>query len=398
MSRTSFGLFLAPYHCPAGQNPTAAYAADLDVLELVDRLGFDEAWVGEHHSCGSELIPDPFLFIAHALHRTRHLRLGTGVVSLPYHNPLWTADRALFLDHLSRGRFLLGVGPGALPTDATMIGIAPEEQREAFEEDVAVLVRLLRGETVSHRTRRYSLVDARSQLAPYGDGLEVAAAAVASPTGARVAARHGLGLLSLGATTRAGFDALARHWDVMEEQGARYGRPPRRDRWRLVGPMHLGETRAQAVEDVRFGLDDWADYTQDVLAAPHFRAGGTTFDERLAWVTETGLGVVGTPDDAIAQIERLQEQSGGFGTYLLMHHEWARPAATTRSYELFARYVVPRFRDSGARLVEAARHARSRHAELDRRHADAIAAATARHAADQLASGSVSGSARAAAT
>jgi limonene 1,2-monooxygenase len=123
LSRKSFGIFLAPYHCPAGQNPTTAFERDLDVLRLADALGFAEAWIGEHHSCGSELIPDPFLFIAHAVNHVRHLRLGTGVVSLPYHNPLWTAERALFLDHLTRGRFMLGLGPGALPTDATMIGL-----------------------------------------------------------------------------------------------------------------------------------------------------------------------------------------------------------------------------------------------------------------------------------
>ena len=89
MSTLSFGIFLAPYHCPAGDNPTAAYACDLDVLRLVDGLGFDEAWIGEHHSCGVELIPDPMMFIAHAANHTRHIKLGTGVVSLPYHNPLW---------------------------------------------------------------------------------------------------------------------------------------------------------------------------------------------------------------------------------------------------------------------------------------------------------------------
>jgi limonene 1,2-monooxygenase len=376
----AFGVFLAPFHCPAGQNPTAAYERDLDVLRLVDKLGFAEAWIGEHHSCGCELIPDPFIFIAHAANHTRYLRLGTGVVSLPYHNPLWTADRALFLDHLTRGRFMLGLGPRALPTDATMIGISPEQQREAFEDDVDVLMALLRGETVTAKSDRYTLVGARTQFAPFSD-FDIVVAAVASPTGPRAAAKNGAGLLSLGATAHAGFDALALHWDVMEQRGAEYGLPPCRDRWRLVGPMHLAESREQAIEDVRFGLDDWADYTQHVLAAPHFRAAGSTFAERVTWVNSSGLGVIGTPDEAVAQIERLEEQSGGFGAYLLMHHEWARPDATARSYELFARHVVPRFQGSAQRLEAAAEYARSRWSELDQRHAAAIRAATDRHAA-----------------
>jgi limonene 1,2-monooxygenase len=382
MARKPFGVFLAPFHCPAGDNPTAAFERDLDVLRLVDRLGFAEAWIGEHHSCGSELIPDPFIFIAHAANHTRHLKLGTGVVSLPYHNPLWTAERALFLDHLTRGRFMLGLGPGALPTDAAMIGLPVEAQREAFEDDVDVLMALLRGETVTAKSDRYTLVEARAQLAPYSD-FEIAIAAVASPTGPRAAAKNGVGLLSLGATAEAGFDALALHWDVMQQRGAQYGTAPRRDRWRLVGPMHLAETAEQAIEDVRFGLDDWADYTQHVLAAPHFRAAGSTFAERVEWVNGTGLGVIGTPDMAIAQIERLEAQSGGFGAYLLMHHEWARPDATARSYELFARHVVPRFQGTAERLRAAAEYARSRWSELDRAQADAIRGAMDRHAAER---------------
>ncbi|MDT7774130.1 MAG: limonene 1,2-monooxygenase, partial [Pseudonocardiales bacterium] len=94
MSRLRFGIFMAPFHSPVGQDPTSAYERDLDVIKQLDKLGFDEAWIGEHHSCGHETIPDPMIFIAHAANHTRHIRLGTGVVSLPYHNPLWVADRA----------------------------------------------------------------------------------------------------------------------------------------------------------------------------------------------------------------------------------------------------------------------------------------------------------------
>jgi limonene 1,2-monooxygenase len=151
--------------------------------------------------------------------------------------------------------------------------------------------------------------------------------------------------------------------------------------------MHLAETKEQAIEDVRFGLDAWCDYTQDVLAAPHFRAAGKTFEERVAWVNETGLGVIGTAEEAVAQIERLEKQSGGFGSYLLIHHEWARPAATLRSYELFANYVKPKFQGSTSRLEQARDYARSRWTELDKRQGDAIAAATERHAKERAAAG-----------
>src|SRR6516225_10679545 len=130
--RLRFGIFLAPFHKP-GINPTLALQSDLDLIQWLDRCGYDEAWLGEHHSAGTEISASPEIMIATAAERTRHIRLGTGVVSVSYHNPLWVADRIILLDHLTRGRVMLGLGPGALTTDAYMIGIDPLEQRNALE-------------------------------------------------------------------------------------------------------------------------------------------------------------------------------------------------------------------------------------------------------------------------
>lgn len=377
---------MAPFHCPAGQDPVSAVQRDLELVQLLDRLGYDEAWIGEHHSAGAEIIPDPMIFIAYAAPQTRHIKLGTGVLSLPYHNPLLVADRAFFLDQLTRGRFMLGLGPGALPGDAQMLGISIEEQRTALEEDTDVLMRLLAGETVTAKTSRYNLVDAQSQYRAYSD-FDIAVAAIASPTGPRIAGRHGAGLLSIGATAAGGFDALAHHWDVMEERAAEFGQVADRDKWRLVGPMHIAETKEQAIEDVRFGLDDWCHYTQKILAVPHFRAAGETFEERVDWVNESGLGVIGTPDDAIRQIDRLEKQSnGGFGAYLMMAHEWANPSATHRHYELFARHVKPRFQGMAKGPLTAQDRAIGEWEALGDRVERAVAAATERHFSQKEAS------------
>ena len=380
MSRLNFGIFMAPFHPLAGQDPISAYQRDLEVVQHLDRLGFEEVWIGEHHSAGTEIIPDPMIFIAHCAPQTRHIKLGTGVLSLPYHNPLWVADRAIFLDNLTRGRFMLGLGPGALPGDAQMIGIEIEEQRTALEDDTDVLMHLLRNdEPLTVETPRYRLRDAKSQYTPYTD-FEIAVAAIASPTGPRIAGKHGLGMLSVGATAAAGFDMLAQHWDVLEERAKEFGTVADRSRWRLVGPMHIAETKEQAIEDVRYGLMDWAHYTQKILAVPHFRAAGETFEERIAWVNETGLGVIGTPDDAIAQIERLDKQSnGGFGSYLIMHNEWARPDAMKRSYELIANHVKPVFQGTADRLRQAEQVAIGQWASLDGRVEKALQEATDRH-------------------
>jgi limonene 1,2-monooxygenase len=347
----TFGAFIAPFH-PVGQNPTLALERDLELVVRLDQLGFDEAWIGEHHSAGYEIIASPEIAIAVLSQRTTNIRLGTGVSSLPYHQPLILADRMVLLDHLTRGRVMFGVGPGALPSDAFMMGIAPADQRDRMEESLEAILALLDGsELVTRETDWFTLRDARLQLRPYTyPRFEVAVAAQVSPAGPRAAGRFGLSLLSIGATTAGGFDILGSHWVTMEERAAEFGTTVDRSRWRLVGPMHIAETEEQARRDVAFGLAQWVDYFERVAALP--LAPATLDPDKLVdALMETGFAVVGTPEMAVAQIERLVEQSGGFGTFLLMAHEWADREATLHSYELFAREVIPHFQGSLPSLV-----------------------------------------------
>jgi limonene 1,2-monooxygenase len=353
MSRLRFGIFLAPFH-PAGENPTLALHRDLRLIEHLDYLGYDEAWIGEHHSAGSEIIASPEVFIAAAAERTRHIRLGTGVISLAYHNPLWVTERMVLLDHLTRGRVMMGVGPGSLPTDSAMLGLNPTDTRELLDLNLDIVMRLLRGdEPVSAETPTHKLIDARLHLRPYSD-FDVAVAAVASPTGPRLAGRYGLGLLSIGATlTEAGFDALAHHWNVMEERAAAFGTQVDRDEWRLVGLMHVAETREQAYRDVEYGIEQWFRYFQKVAAFPQMAVEGGDVREMIDFVNTAGVGAIGTVEDAAAQVERLVNQSQGFGAMLLLAHEWANPQATWRSYELIAQRVMPAFQGQAEPTLQA---------------------------------------------
>src|SRR5947209_8034360 len=293
-----FGIFLAPFH-PAGQNPTLAIERDLELIVRLDQLGYDEAWIGEHHSAGFEIIASPEVFIAAAAQRTVNIRLGTGVSSLPYHHPLILADRMVLLDHLTRGRVMFGVGPGALPSDAFMMGIDPNNQRRMMEESLeAILLLLTSEEPVNYETDWFVLRDARLQLRPYTHPrFEVAVAAQVSPSGPRAAGRFGLSLLSLGATSTGGFDVLGSHWQVMEERAEEFGTTVDRAKWRLVGPMHIAETREQAAKDVEHGLEDWLDYFRRVAALPLAPEGDTR--SSVQTMNESGLSVIGTPDDAI---------------------------------------------------------------------------------------------------
>lgn len=358
MGRLRFGAFIAPHHA-IGQNPTVALQRDLEFVEHLDRLDFDEVWIGEHHSAGSEIIGSPEIFIAAAAERTKRIKLGTGVTSLSYHNPLWVADRMVLLDHLTRGRVMLGVGPGSLPTDSAMIGLNPTECRELLEENLDIVVRLLHGESVTATTRTHTLIDAQLQLRPYSHPcFEVVVAGVASPTGPRLAGKHGLGLLSIGVTlTPEGYDALGHHFGIMEERAAEYGTAVDRDQWRLVCPMHIAETEEQAQQDVRFGLGEWIDYFGKVAAFPHFGSGGAAMDDMIKYMNHSGMGIIGTPAQARELIDKLVTQSGGFGSMLIMNADWAAPAATKRSFELIAQQVAPHFQGQSQPLFDAAARA-----------------------------------------
>src|ERR1700730_16882595 len=336
MAKLRFGYFIAPFH-RAGTNPTLAMQRDLEFVQHLDALGFDEAWIGEHHSAGSEIIASPEIFIAAAAERTKWIKLCTGVISLAYHNPLWVADRLMMLDHLTHGRVIGGVGPGSLPSDSAMIGLTPTDTRELLDTNLDILVRLLAGETVTAKTPTHELFDARLQLAPYtAGGIPLAVAAVASPTGARLAGKHGIGLLSIGATLVVeGFDALAYHWGIVEERAAKFGTQVDRNNWTLVGPFNIAETDEQARADERFGIEPWFRYFQKVAAFPQMTIPGDQLDEMINIINDAGAGVIGTPEQARAQVQRLWDQSGGFGCMLQMGHELADTGATQRSAERF---------------------------------------------------------------
>ena len=378
--KMKFGIFMAPFHAP-GHNPTLSLEYDLQLIEHLDRLDFDEAWIGEHHSAGSEIIASPEIFMMAAAARTKRIKLGTGVVSLPYHNPLWVAERMVLLDHLTRGRVMLGVGPGALPTDAAMLGLEPTQMRPLLEDYMEILVHLLTSEEpISYQSDRLTLKDARLHLRPYSDPLfDLAVAAVASPSGAKLAGRYGAGLLSLGATVAVGMDVLAHHWTIQEEQAAKYGQVADRNKWRLVGLMHLAESEKQAREDMKYGMEQWFRYFQDVAAFPQMAVLGGHLDEMIDFVNG-GLGVVGTPDRMVAQIKNLIEQSnGGFGAYLVLAHNWANPEATKKRFELFARHVMPHFQSSGSNLQAHADRAHAARPALAEKQLQAVAEATERY-------------------
>jgi limonene 1,2-monooxygenase len=340
--RMRFGVFIAPHH-PVGEHPTLQFERDLELCELFDRLTYDEVWIGEHHSGGWETIGHPEMFLAAAAQRTHRIMLGTGVVSVPYHHPYNVAGRIAFLDHLSRGRAILGTGPGALPSDARTFGVDPRLIRDRQDEAIGVILRLLRSdEPLSYKSDWFELNEAFLQVKPLQDPLELVAASSISPSGMRLAGRYGLGVISVASYSEEGLQALPTQWGFAETYAREFGQTVSRDRWRVMMPWHIAEDRETAIRDVRDGLALWHnEYNVGVLGRPGAERTDDADGFARAMIARGGA-LVGTPDDAVAGIRRLYDLAGGFGTLVGFMHDWANHEATRRSYELFARYVIPR--------------------------------------------------------
>ena len=342
--RMKFGTFMAPFH-QVGEDPTLAMERDLELLQWLDYLGFDEAWIGEHHSAGWEIIASPEIFIGIAAERTKHIKLGTGVISLPYHHPLMVANRMVLLDHLTHGRVMLGVGPGALVTDAVMLGIEPNTQRPRMDEAMGVIIRLLTDPTpLTHKSDWFTLNEARLHLRPYTQPhMPLVVAAAGSPSGMVMAGKYGLGVLSI-ASPR-GDSTLNDFWGIAEKTAAEHGNRVSRDEWRLVLHVHLSDTKEQAFADVRARSSVyWRDYFEGTMGFP--RPFESDREQIVEGMNARHVWCIGTPDDLVESINRLDRESGGFGGLLIQSVDWATREQVMHSWELIARYVKPQFQGS----------------------------------------------------
>jgi limonene 1,2-monooxygenase len=343
------GAFLPPFH-PMNENPAACIERDLELMQWLDKMGFHEAWIGEHHSAGWEVISSPELFIAVAAERTKWIKFGTGVISLPYHNPLMTANRIIQLDHHTRGRIMFGAGPGLLASDALMLGIDPDTQRDRMAEALDVILRFFKGEYVTEKTDWYNFVNARAHIPPYTQPHpEVAVVSAVTPSGGRLAGKYGLSMICVAATNPFGYDALAANWKIANDLAAENGHKMDPAGLRLVGPMHIAETRAKAMENVKYGFEAYLGYLNNNQQRFTVPAG----KDAAEWFVENNFGVIGTPDDAIAMIERLYAKQGQFGAFLQQVHNWADFEETKRSYELYQRYVMPHFSKANQQRIDS---------------------------------------------
>jgi limonene 1,2-monooxygenase len=382
--RMKFGIFMGPFH-RVGENPTLAIDRDLELVQWLDYLGFDEAWIGEHHSAGWEIISSPEIFIAAAAERTRHIKLGTGVISLPYHHPLMVANWMVQLDHMTHGRVMMGVGPGALPSDAYMMGIDHAVQRPRMDEALGIILRLFtETEPITYKSDWFELREALLQLRPYQRPyMPIAVASVQSPAGVVLAGKYGAAVLTITVPRDPSADNesnLQNLWAIAEESAAEHGQEVRREDWRLVLPVHLAESRQEARAEARLGAGRYLrEYSEGTNGRRPVFDG--PLDKVIDFMADAGYWIVGTPDDCIAGIKRLEERSGGYGGFLVQTVDWAPRDKMLHSYELLARYVMPQFQGSVLSTAASNRWAAERRDTLVAGRARAIDRAREEYAA-----------------
>jgi alkanesulfonate monooxygenase SsuD/methylene tetrahydromethanopterin reductase-like flavin-dependent oxidoreductase (luciferase family) len=262
------GYFTMPLH-PPGSDPSRTMADDLDQLVTLERLGFEEAWIGEHFTSVWENIPCPDLFIAQALAATRTMKLGTGVSCLPNHNPLMLAQRIAQLDQMARGRFYWGVGSGGFPGDFELFGIDAQagEQREVTRAALDVVLNLWNDPKpglYESRHWRFRVPDPQEDiglqlhLRPYQRPHPPIGVAGLSPRSETLvmAGERGYIPMSINIVPAR---ILRSHWEVVEAAARRAGRTADRSAWRVARDVYVAETTARARQDVLEGTlaRDW---------------------------------------------------------------------------------------------------------------------------------------------
>ena len=367
MSRLRFGAFLAPHH-PIGEHPMLQFRRDLDYVEHLDKLGYEEFWCGEHHSSGWEMIASPEMFLAAAGERTRRILLATGVISLPYHHPFNVAQRMVQLDYMTGGRAIFGSGPGALSSDAHALGIDSMVLRDRQDDAIGIIRRLFNGERVTAKSEWYTLEDAALQLLPLQEDMPFAVASQISPSGMTLAGKHGIGIISIGSMSHEGLQSLPTQWGFAEAAAVKHGKIVDRKNWRVLLSWHIAETREKARAEAGHGLmRHHNEYILGTLQRPDAKPFKTPDEavDKTAFV-DGAAATIGTPDDLVKTIKSVLEVSGGFGTVVGFVHDWANPENTFRSWDMVARYVVPEINGYLAGLRRSQEHLINNRAAFDR--------------------------------
>ena len=355
MTDLEFGIFTMPEH-PPWENWTLSYDRDVREAERAEELGFDEYWIGEHHTGSYENVPVPEYMIAKISAVTDEIRLGAGTVNLPYHDPFLVAERLAFLDQLTKGRVVYGYGGGGLPSDMEMFSIDGDDQRAMIAEAIDIIQTYTQAEEPTNYDGEFWSYENRIvQVPPYQQEPREAIAGLTRERSYEMAGEMGMGALSvyftpLEAPANADAPDLKDHARALSEAAESAGRDPEtaRDEWRIVREVYVADSKRRAIEDIRSGVEQSYEYLIELGLGALMKTDDEQPDEDLTmeWMIENIPWIIGSPEDCIQQIEQLYEEVGGFGTLVLNSRDWVTTDQHNRSLELFAREVMPAFQSN----------------------------------------------------
>ncbi|HEU5308232.1 MAG TPA: LLM class flavin-dependent oxidoreductase [Acidimicrobiia bacterium] len=347
-----FGLFLMPEPFP-WSNWTLSYDLKLEEIVYAERFGYDEVWVGEHHTGAYENIPAPDIFVAKASALTSRIGLGTGTINLPYHDPFMVAERMAFLDHLTHGRLIYGFGGGGLVSDKLFFQVGDEaspRMREALD-----IIELLFSTTdhVDFDGKFWQLDHKRIQVRPYQEHPQFSIAGMSGTHNFELCGERGYAALSIYFTPvqiedNPGMPDLIAQGNAIVKAAEAAGRDPvaARNDWRICREVYVADSKNAAMEEIRESLKQSYDYLFKIGLAPLMKRDASMADADVTfdWMVENVPWIIGSPEDVIGQVRELEEAVGGFGSLLFNSREWVTIDRWNRSLELFARYVSPHFR------------------------------------------------------
>ena len=353
-----YGIFMMPSH-PPEREVFQAHQGDLDCLVLADKLGFSEAWIGEHYTALWEPVPSPDLMIAQALMLTQNIRLATGVHLLPYHHPAELACRVAYLDHMAQGRFMFGIGSGGLPTDYTMFDVdgMNGQHREMTREAIDIILRLwaedepfeYKGEfwnaslpEPQYGTLKHHIKPFQKPHPPIG----VASVSPGSET-LKIAGERGFIPMSLAFNE----DYVISHWEAVLEGAKRSGKTPSRKDWRITRDVWVADSDDEAYDQAVNGMLGrvWGEYLLplfDQFQLLHVIKHDSSIPDSAVtpeYMAEN-VWLIGSPDTVEKKILSLYEMCGGFGTLLsLVYDNLDNQKGWEKSMKLLAEEVMPRF-------------------------------------------------------
>lgn len=353
-----FGFFAMPEHYP-WENWTLSYDRDIDRIVYAEKMGFDEFWIDEHHTGDYENVPVPEYMIAKASASTHKIRLGTGVVSMPIHDPFQVAERLAFLDQLTHGRLIAGIGAIGMPADGKLYEVNPAESKPRMLEGIEILEKYWNTEEpIAHEGEFWKYNERSIQVRPYQENVPIGMAAVTSVSSFELAAEKGFYPISIFHTPihsegKNTLPSLKDQAAALDRGAIRAGRDPKevRKEWRIIREVYVAESREQAIEDIREGVHDSYQYLHEMGFTPYFKVNDKMRDEdvTMEYMIEAMPWIIGSPEDCIEQIKQLEKETGGFGYFFINSRDWVPEDKWYRSIELFARKVMPAFKNTGVR-------------------------------------------------